>query len=193
MNPESSKPPTSLLKSRLQLVALATVFFGPFLYAAWLFYAGGWQPAEHTNKGELVDPPLQLPNLALATPDGPRPEALRGLWSLFYLERADCDDVCRDTLIQVRQIRLAAGRDVDRIGRIYLGATLPDAAWLDAGHKGLIATTADENPEFAAATAALGGGIYLIDPVGQVMMRFEPGMDSKAIYNDLHKLLKLTR
>ena len=194
MASESSVAPTpGLLKSRLQLIALAAVFFGPFLYAAWLFYGSDWQPGESTNHGELVDPPIALPNLAIATPDGRVEGALRALWTLLYIERGPCTERCRETLVQIRQIRLAAGRDVDRIRRLYVGTTLPDADWLAAGHAGLIATEFNRDADLAGAIAELETGIYLIDPVGQVMMRYGVDVESKPVYDDLHRLLKITR
>ncbi|MEM8984953.1 MAG: hypothetical protein AAGC71_18230 [Pseudomonadota bacterium] len=192
MNATTDTAP-SILKSRLQLLALAVVFFGPFLYAAWLFYGDNWVPPETTNNGELIDPPLQLPNIAVSTYNGEVDAALRGMWTLFYLEREPCGDPCRDSLVQIRQVRLAAGRDVDRIRRIYLGATLPESNWLESGHKGLVAGRLADNETLAATVEPLDSGYYLIDPVGQVMMRYDTSVESKPLYKDLHRLLKLTR
>ena len=193
MSESSTAAAPSLLRSRLQLVALAAVFFGPFLYAAWLFYGTQWQPPQSTNNGTLIDPPLELPNIAVATPAGPVDEALRGLWTLLYVEREPCADRCRERLVQIRQIRLAAGRDVDRIRRLYVGASLPEADWLAAGHAGLIGATLAANPTLADAMATLETGLYLVDPVGQVMMGYDPDVEAKPVYDDLHRLLKITR
>ena len=79
------------------------------------------------------------------------------------------------------------------VANLLLGATLPESDWLDAGHKGLVAARFADNETLAATVESLGTGYYLIDPVGQVMMRYDTSVESKPLYKDLHRLLKLTR
>ncbi|MEL7536875.1 MAG: hypothetical protein AAFZ58_00605 [Pseudomonadota bacterium] len=194
MNAEIKQNPTpSLLKSRLQLLALAAVFIGPFAAAALMFHSGGWRPPGTTNNGELLNPPVQLPAGPLASTTGVLQDALRGQWRILYLERGECGDTCRDTLIQIRQVRLATGRDIDRVARLFFGNDIPDEDWFAASQAGLVAAQIGYNTELAETLAAFDTGLYLIDPAGQLMMRYAIGTESKEIYDDLHKLLKQTR
>ncbi len=178
-------------KGRLQFILVALVFLGPLAAAAWLYLGPGeWRPGAATNNGELVEPIIPLPDADLA-PVGDAPTAtLHGRWSIVYLNRDACDDVCRQTLIQIRQIRLAAGKEAHRLQRVYIGRALPEASWLTEGHTGLHLLAPDS---VEAALEPLASGIYLIDPLGNLMMRYPLGTEHKPIYADIKKLLKYSR
>jgi hypothetical protein len=186
---------------RRRLLTLAALFIGP-LAAAWLLYfgLGGWRPTGSTAHGELISPVVSLPELAATTlTPAPQRPLFRGVWTLTLLGGEQCSEHCEHALVNARQVRLALGKEMDRIGRALISA--PDAPQLDAlieAHPGLVVVDAGDPGwrELAARfpdAADSGEWIYLTDPLGNLMMRFAwdtPPADIKA---DLKRLLKLSR
>jgi hypothetical protein len=169
------------------LIGLAALFFLPLAAAFWLYYAGGWRPAGSTNNGELITPARPLPDSA----------SLRGKWTLVYIGDGACAEGCRKALWTMRQTRLLLAEDMDRVQRVFVAETgCCDRAFLDAEHPGLRVAT----PAEAAAKAWLAEfprtpgreSLYIVDPLGNLMMRFDLAQDPKGLKSDLEKLLKLS-
>jgi cytochrome oxidase Cu insertion factor (SCO1/SenC/PrrC family) len=184
--------------SRRQIWLLIALFFGPLIVAFLLYYYGSWRPAGRTNFGELIDPPRPLAETPLTAADGDalKPDLLRGKWSLIYIGAGSCDERCHEALTLMRQTRLALNDDMARVQRVFL-AVEPccDREYLEAEHPGLIVARASD-----AAGASLverfpdptGGRIYIVDPLGNLMMSYPPGAPPKALLEDIEKLLKLS-
>jgi len=190
--------PESVRKSRAQLLLLVAVFFVPLAIAFALYY-GAWRPAGSTNHGELLDPPRPLPSAPLTSVSGAPFDAglSSGKWSLVYVGDGACDPRCREALTLMRQTRLALNDDLSRVQRVFLAAgACCDSGYLDAEHAGLIVARTDS----AAGEAMLkefpdvrGGRIYIVDPLGNLMMSYAPDAPPKGLLEDLKKLLKLSR
>jgi len=180
---------------RLQLSIIALVFFGPLIFAAWMYMTGQLQPAGSTNHGELLDPVV---NLRDYLPDSSPILSVAGApWRLLYANDASCNDPCREALYRLRQIRLMMGKDMDRVDRIFLhGESLPDKVLLDDQHRGLI-TISDkvlgELLEERRPKELPPGGIYLVDPLDNLIMYFSPGIVPGGMADDLKHLLELSR
>lgn len=206
-SPSPPPPPPSpalVRRRRLQLVALALVFLGPLALAFWLYYGGGaLLPHARVNRGALVDPVRTLPPVSLARPDGAATGAgfLRGKWSLVYVVGAHCDAGCRRRLGELRNVRLALERDGPRVRRVLLGQpgccapaevgppeTDLVVAWLE-GEAG--ARLVGEFPDYGGPVEA-AGRVYLVDPLGNLLMTYPPGADLKDLLKDLEKLLRLS-
>jgi cytochrome oxidase Cu insertion factor (SCO1/SenC/PrrC family) len=202
----SSPPPSPALvrRRRLQLVALALAFAGPLALAFWLYYGGGaLLPHARVNRGLLVDPVRTLPPVALATPAGPPTAAdfLHGKWSLVIVVGAHCAAGCRERLAELKKVRVALERDGSRVRRVLLGRPgccaadelgPPEAdlvvAWL-AGEAG--ARLVGEFPTYGAPVED-SGRVYLVDPLGNLLMTYPPGADLKDLLKDLETLLRLS-
>lgn len=181
---------------RLQMILVGLVFLGPLAVAAWMYFGPNeYRPGAGTNNGELLDPVITLPAVAMRTPGQETlvNDIFRGKWSLAYLNYGPCEQLCEQTLIKIRQIRLATGKEAHRVQRVYLANTFPADTWLTAGHAGLISAQLDSAPAIREALASFTGGLYLIDPLGNVMMRYPLETEPKPIYTDLKKLLKFSR
>lgn len=192
------------------LVGLAALFFVPLLGAFWLYYAGGWRPAGNTNHGELIAPARPLPAAAFATADGSaaRPDLLRGKWTLLYISDGQCDERCRKALWTMRQTRLLLAEDMDRVQRVFVAeSNCCDRAFLAAEHPGLeTVSPAGQDagswlalfPREASATTTGGSGtaatdyVFVVDPLGNLMMRFDVTQNPKGLLQDLERLLKLS-
>lgn len=193
-------------RGRRQLLILASMFFVPLAVAFWLYYgAGGWSPQGGTNKGDLFNPAVPLPAVALTLADGSRtaPDFLRGKWTVAYLGDGACDERCRQALYLSRQSRIALNKDIDRVQRVFLATgSCCDRDFLAAEHPDLAVVTlgADQDSQaFLAAIPALGGvpveragRLYLIDPLGNLVLSYSSKAPDKALLTDVRKLLRLS-
>ena len=187
--------------SRGKLYALVALFFAPLILAFLLYYgADGWRPAGSTNNGDLITPARPLPEAALQTPAGAelKLSTLHGKWTLVYIGAGQCDARCREALTLMRQTRLALNDDMTRVQRLFLATgQCCDRAYLDAEQAGLVvARTSDSNfmTTFArdATPVEQAGRIYIVDPLGNLMMSYDPGAKPKGLFEDLKKLHKLS-
>jgi cytochrome oxidase Cu insertion factor (SCO1/SenC/PrrC family) len=205
MTTTPDNPDAARRRSQRQLLLLAGIFFAPLLVAFVLYYGfSGWRPSGSTNKGDLITParPLEL-GVLLDPQDQPLDEdLLRGKWSLIYIGNGRCDARCREALTLVRQTRLALNDDASRVQRIFLAtADCCNLEYLDAEHEGLLTARADEAsdrkflatfPTYGDAPVESAGRIYIVDPLGNLMMSYAPDAPQKALLEDLRKLLKLS-
>jgi cytochrome oxidase Cu insertion factor (SCO1/SenC/PrrC family) len=201
----SDQPDTVQRRSRTQLWLLIGMFFVPLLVAFVLYYGfSGWRPSGSTNKGDLITParPLEV-GVLLDPQDQPLEEdLLKGKWSLIYIGNGKCDAHCREALTHMRQTRLALNDDASRVRRIFLAtAECCDLDYLNGEHEGLITARADEEsdraflatfPTYADVPVESAGRIYIVDPLGNLMMSYAPDAPPKALLEDLKKLLKLS-
>jgi hypothetical protein len=206
MNSNPSPDP-AVRRGRRQLLALAALFFVPLAIAFWLYYgAGHWRPAGGTNKGDLIDPARPLPAVALPRADGTTtdPGFLRGKWTILYVGDGACDERCRKVLYLTRQSRIAINKDIDRVQRVFLvTGHCCDSAFLAAEHPDVLVARLDSAgpagaklldvfPAYGGVSPAAAGLIYLVDPLGNLMMSYAPAAPDKALLTDLRKLLRLS-
>lgn len=185
-------------RGSLQAWGLFLLFFGPLAVAVYLYYDTGWRPGHTSNHGELIVPAVPLPEVELPLPGGGRTGAdfLRHHWSLVYVGREGCAARCRDALYNGRQMRLALGRLMDRVERVYLYVgEPPDADFVAAEHPDLLVADAN-GPEALPLLGALAGaaeGYWLIDPLGNAMMRYPADQEPRGMLEDIKRLLRLSR
>lgn len=183
---------------RMPALVLA-VCLAPVVASYLLYYTN--PPAGRTNYGELVEPQVDVPDFAASTLAG-QPfrwsSELRGRWVMVTTAPAACDADCRARLWAMRQVRLTAGKDRDRVERLWIvtDGGSPDAALL-AEHEGLIVVRADGALSaglFAPASNAVQAGhVWMVDPMAHVMMRFPTGADPNRMKRDLARLLRASR
>lgn len=195
------------------LAALAGLFLLPLLLAFYTYYATGWRPAAHTNHGILITPVRPLPAVSLArvsleragtdvpgTAGAPAPVAalFHRRWSLVYLGSGECNPACRDTLTVMRQTRLSLGTDMTRVGRVFLVAgECCNREFLAREHPGLVVVDASGVAgerllqEFPAADRS--HTLFIVDPLGNLMMSYDARSDPGGLRDDLKKLLRLSQ
>lgn len=179
------------LSARSKFLVLVGVFASP-LVAAYIAVAG-WRPAGQSNYGDLLaTTPLQ--RTAGVTLDGAPYSlaSLHGKWIMVHVGTAACDAACARQLYLMRQARVAQGKDQSRIERLWVltGSGEPDATLL-RGHPGLRVwrpTEAAFVDQFPAA-GTRSQHIYLIDPLGNLMLRFPGQAEFKGVMKDLKLLL----
>jgi cytochrome oxidase Cu insertion factor (SCO1/SenC/PrrC family) len=189
-------------RQRRLLIAVALMFFAPLGLAFYLYYGhGAWAPGGRVNAGELVQPPRSVPPLTLPLKVGGVTdlEFLKGKWTFLYVQHGRCAEDCGRHLYDTRQVRLALDRDMDRVQRVFIGdADCCDMGALREAHPDLImilASPADEPllgllPGFAGRENS--DAVYLIDPLGNLMMRYAADTKSKGMLEDMKRLLRLS-
>lgn len=193
---QAGGPPSHWRRYRALYLLLA-VCVAPVLasYTAYYFLP----PAGRTNYGELVQPQRPLPALTLRRLDGPTVDAreLRGSWVMVQVDSGDCDANCEKKLWQMRQVRLTTGRDADRVQRAWMITDdMPLATRLMREFDGtaFLRARPDELAAFLALPAVpqarLADHIWLIDPLGNLMLRWPKDADPNRMKKDLIRLLK---
>ncbi|MBW8329306.1 MAG: hypothetical protein K0M48_09195 [Thiobacillus sp.] len=183
------------LTPRSKFLLLIAVFVVPVV-AAYLAYFG-WRPAGHTNYGDLLKvTPLQ--KTAGVMHDG-MPfdlQKLQGKWVMVHVGPANCDANCVQQLYLMRQTRIAQGKEQSRIERLWVLTDngVVDPALLRA-HPGLYAWRpgGDVFVEQFPAGDGRAGHIYMVDPLGNLMLRFPARPDPKRMMKDLKLLLKASQ
>lgn len=205
-NPELMIDPERRRISRMKLLAIFGMFAVPLLLATiWLHMvrSSGGQLGD-TSRGQLIAPAVPLTDFSLDAGDENFDlDRIRGLWTLVYIPEGECTDACRLNLYHMRQVRLALNHRMDRVQRavVVSSADQVDEA-LRAEHLGLIVAGGDPSQREAFTTqvraaqadmAPLDNAIYLVDPLGNLMMRFPPDLPPKSLLKDLKHLLKVSR
>ena len=200
--PETAKKPRSILP----LVAILLVCLAPVVLALLAYYtpALGLRPDHRTNYGQLVQPQRPLPaeeTLGLATLDG-KPfdlQSLKGKWMLLSADSGDCSESCVKKLFILRNSHASQGKNVERLTRVWFvtdDKPIPQNV-LD-GYKGTIIVRADAarlasflTPDAPAAEAAdaLKAPMWIIDPLGNLMLEFPPDADPVRVRKDISKLI----
>jgi hypothetical protein len=197
--------PAPRTRSRLSLLLLLGVFGAPVVLAWLAFYVfPDWRPAGTSNHGQLIAPLRPLPAFEFETLSGDRIDEtfLRGKWTLVYLAQGACAEPCVRQLYNLRQVRLAQGKNIDRIQRLMLW----ERAVLRPGQRAelaehfpgqVMAALPDRVPAELLETFALdeqdpmrAGRVYLVDPLGNLMMSYQPEDKPRGMIKDLERLLK---
>ena len=177
-------------RRRRVLIGLALIFFAPLGLAFYMYYGHvGWHPGGRVNTGVLIEPARPLPALNL----------LKGKWTLLLVESGACTDACRARLYDTRQVRLALDRDMKRVQRAFIAeGGCCDAEFLHDQHPDLITIPAAAAAPLLALLPQEGAGpdrvphVYLIDPLGNLMMFYAPDAKPKGMLEDLKRLLRLS-
>ncbi len=189
-----TSPEAGRRKGLATLALVIAVCVTPFAASYLVYYV--WPPQSRMNYGTLIEP-RPLPAAPLVRVDGSKFSIaeLRGHWVLVQIDASGCTDACRRKLYFMRQVRLTQGHDMDRIERVWL---IRDDGRVDPG---LLR-------DYAGTYAARAGGavvsafpaerdaadhIYLVDPLGNVMLRFPADADPGRMKKDLERLLKVSK
>jgi hypothetical protein len=185
-------PEQTRKRNRRTLWLLLAVCAAPVIasYIAYYF----WRPASHVNYGTLLEP-HPLPDAQLVALDGKafRLSDMKGEWVLITSASPDCNTTCRERLVYMRQVRLAQGKESERIERVWIVTDdQPPSAELLAQHPGLHVVH-DPRKTVLAALPITGRGaehIYVVDPLGNLMMRFPADPDPRRMLKDMSRLLR---
>jgi hypothetical protein len=167
---------------RLKMIAVMLVCAAPVIASYFTYYV--IKPEGRRNFGVLINPQRPLPDAAATHLDASivNLQSLKGQWLLVSVAGGACDAVCSRHLYLQRQIRESLGRDKDRLDRVWL---IPDSAPIPEPLQPALlgATTLRVTPESLQAWLAPSAGqqlsdhLYLVDPMGNWMLRFPANLD----------------
>lgn len=170
------RPPGSGRGMLLLIVGLLAL---PFAIGGGL-YVGGWQPARSTHHGQLLNPPLPLPESVLRST-----AESRGKWLLLLQVSGPCTAECAGRLDEMRRIQVSLNKEMGRLRRVIV-SDQPDDPQL--------AAVRQAQPDLLLAAAPAGGlaadPLLIADPQGRLIMSYPPAADAKGIRADLDRLLK---
>jgi len=184
---------------RLQMALILLVCAAPVIASYWVFYVARPDGGEAAY-GHLVQPTVALPDAMATDPAGAGVplRGLRGQWLLVVVGPAACGPACEQRLFLQRQLREMLGRERDRVDKVWL-----------------VTDEASLKPELRQALAApppvavlrvpgavveawlrpapghrLEDHLYLVDPMGEWMMRMPAEADPARVKRDLDRLLR---
>jgi hypothetical protein len=182
---ENNKPqpsltdPAHIRRSRWKLFAVLAICAAPLIASYVTYYV--IKPTGRTNYGELIDARQHpLPVLGATSLDGKPTEltAYQGKWLMIKTGPSACPKTCMDQMFAIRQLRTMQGKDMDRIERVWL---ITDNTPMDTvlireldGMRMLRAPAAAVARWLPPAAEGIDSSIFLVDPLGHLMMRFPP-------------------
>jgi hypothetical protein len=182
---------------------MVAIFAAPAI-AAWFYYFNPeYLPEARSNRGELISPVVPLPaGPGLTASDGTElaREPFEGRWTLVFLASGDCGEACLARVADLRQIRLALGESGMSVARLLV---IPESAAaqppeLEAAFSGMRVAVAGAAYR-EQLTGALGEGagalgrVYILDPMGNLMMRYASDAPAKDTLKDMERLLKASK
>lgn len=183
---------------RIKMLLVLLVCAAPVIASYLAFFV--FKPAAHSNYGSLIQPMRSLPALDLRTLEGqPVPaRSLRGQWLLVAVGPSDCTQACERRLHAQRQLREMLGRERDRLDKLWLvtddGEVRPALrAAVDAAPEVTVLRYPREAlAQWLAPEAgrALEDHLYVVDPMGEWMMRFPVDFEPNKVKRDLERLLR---
>lgn len=204
----------------LMLTILIIVFLIPITLAYFLYSQSASLTGGSTNHGKLLSPPLDINKLKLTNSKGqlldnsvntglqPPPSATRtnGQWMLLLLNSGPCQTICENGIHNMRQIQIATGKRRERIERAVLTYSnskkdpklqqlLSSKRYTGTRH--LLTQKATFAPmmrqHVKQSYALKTGTVYIVDPLGNIMMSYAPNTNPADIYKDMQRLLKVSQ
>ncbi len=166
-------------RNRALLVAILALCLLPMLAAWWLKNrVEGSGPWETTNHGTLMTPGTGLEGVGLVTLD-----SSEATWRLIIVPgETGCGGECQQALPTLRALHLRLGKDSGRVQRVFVGSDAPEGA--ESDHLSF---------ESILAPVKLDAGVYIADPLGNLVLRYDWKQVGTPLYEDFKHLLELSR
>ncbi len=186
------------VRGRLKMLLILLVCAAPVIASYFTYYV--IRPGGRTNYGTLIQPTRSLPDLPLRRLDGTPVAArsLRGQWLLVAVGPAACEGACDRRLYMQRQLREMLGADRDRVDKVWFvtdDGPVPPALRASIDARPAVTALRVDRAALAAWLApaaghALEDHLYLVDPMGEWMMRMPADPDPARVKGDLARLMR---
>ena len=190
MNPPSmseAKTPASRRKGRLQLLLILLGVIGPMILATGMYKLQFWVPEGRSYHGELIGNGQTRADLGV--------QAQEDRWQLLVTAPKECSVDCQQLVYLARQIQIGLGRDAGRASHA-LAAAQPLAADYDAKLTREYPQLQRYPMDLTTFSKTTGDQsvpqLWIIDPHGNLVLRYDPTVKGKDLLNDLRHLLKLS-
>lgn len=188
--------------NRSKLIIILLIFIFPALVAS-VMYFSGWKPSFTMNHGELIAPARPIEDREMQSLDGKvvKFSELQGKWTMVYFDSSACLEDCMRQLYFMRQIHFSQAKEFNRIQRVFVLADnnaaeslLPrlteygDMIVLKAEKQSIALLLKEFGMDERSVTEQ--HNIFLVDPLGNLMMRYSSGVEAAGMRKDLERLLK---
>lgn len=184
--PDMHETPRSRTRGRLQLILILLVALGPMILATSMYRMQFWVPDSRSYHGQMIGDGLSRSDIGV--------NASEQRWQLLVSAPADCDSGCQKLVYLARQIQIGLGRDASRASHALAAAQPLPADYL--------AQLAEEYPQLQRYPLDLarysqrvnppGAQLWIVDPHGNLVLRYDATVNGKQVLNDLRHLLKLS-
>lgn len=195
MNPPSmseAKTPANRRKGRLQLLLILLGVIGPMILATGMYKLQFWVPEGRSYHGELIGNGQTRADLGV--------QAQEERWQMLVTAPKDCSVDCQQLVYLARQIQIGLGRDASRASHALAAAQPLSAEYeakLNREYPQLqrypmdLTTFSAFNKKGGTADKTVPQ-LWIIDPHGNLVLRYDPTVKGKDLLNDLRHLLKLS-
>ncbi len=196
MNPTLNPAQPQRRRGRLQLLLILAVVIGPMLLANAMYHFGFWVPQTRTYDGALVATGQGRDALGINAPVATAAAAAEPRWELLVTAPQGCAEDCRQLVYLARQINIGLAREAGRAGHALASAQhlasdydqRLQREYPQLQRYPLDAAVYGANPELPA-----GAQLWIVDPHGNLVLRYDAKADGKAILDDLKYLLKISQ
>ncbi|WP_426119834.1 hypothetical protein [Pseudomonas sp. DSP3-2-2] len=190
MNPTStseSRPPLNRRKGRWQLILVLLVAIGPMILATSMYKFKFWVPENRSFHGEMIGNGQSRADLGV--------QADESRWQLLVSAPKTCEAQCQHLVYLARQVQIGLGRDASRASHA-LAAAQP----LDADYTARLTREYPqlqryplELPRYQKTAPGIEvPQLWIVDPHGNLVLRYGVDVNGKDLLNDLRQLLKLS-
>ena len=180
--------------NRRKFLLLLVVMCTPVIISYALYFMD-YRP-QSKNYGDLI-PIVKVSGKGTNIADNTilRMKDLHGKWILVTVDSGDCNEACKNKLYYMRQVRTVQGKEKHRIERLWLiNNSVKPSAELMKEYEGTYFVNADsEILDFIETKEEQTKHIYLIDPIGNLMMRFPENVDGSKMGHDIKRLLHVSQ
>ena len=176
------------MTARKEFWMLLAMFILPIAFGTLFFYANPNYFSESTvNYGDLVRPIIATDEGDIEIDGG---ASLQGIWTMVYVS-SRCDDVCEKAVVDMKTIRTLMNADMRRIQRMII---IENNSTPTVNDETLIKAKITSEKLTKSLKKYAENAIYLIDPIGNIMLYYEPqNIDIRLVIKDLKRLFKYSR
>ena len=189
-----------IIKNRLILIGIIMLFVTPII-ASWylVFFTDYQRNNQGVHHGMLVDPVIKVGDIEVKTLEDDSLTQVGTRWTWVFFVEDRCDDDCSKKLYKARQLRLALGKEIDKIDRLLVTKSKIDWSPFSEAYAGQKILESDMQ-DYEVLMNAFGShkqfnpnSIYLMDPYGFLMMQYSADAEPKGMIRDLERLIRNAR
>ncbi len=187
MNPPSTSETPDRRKGRWQLILILMMVIGPMALATFMYKLQFWVPDSRSYHGELIGNGQTRADIGV--------QADQDRWQLLVTAPTACAADCQQLVYLARQLQISLGRDASRASHALAGAqplSTEYEAKLKAEYPQLQRYSLDLSTFTRNATAPGEAQLWIVDPHGNLVLRYDARVKGKDLLNDLRLLLKLS-
>ncbi|ROL67609.1 hypothetical protein [Pseudomonas vranovensis] len=187
LNMSEGRQPRNRARGRLQLLLILLVVLGPMILATSMYKLKFWVPDSRSYHGEMIGNGQTLADLGVS--------ATEGRWQLLVSTPKECGLDCQQLVYLARQIQIGLGRDASRASHALATAqplTADYQAKLEREYPQLQRYPLDLSRYGALSQGKQDAQLWIVDPHGNLVLRYDARVKGKDLLNDLRHLLKLS-